>query len=467
MNKELNNIIYTAKDIEQYFAGGMSPVQMHAMEKAALDDPFLSDAMEGYEIMQGKEWKAHLYDLHQRLEERSSMAKVVPMQQAPARKWWKIAAAIFIIGSGTTLTWMLTKDKSSTELKPEVVKAITTTPDSSNTASTVPLPVSTSPEKEKPVLPVPVKPLTAKTAEPNKDLVTTSNPAVNTNSDDVLKQVKPQTTGIVKSEVPVMNTDSVKSKTLLSTPPPLVNNNVAAADKDNNGNLTNAARADAEKKRLNSTATNALVKTPPLNRSFSAQVLGPDNTPLPFSNISIKSENFGTYADVKGNFRLVSSDSILVVEVRSVGYLPKTYTLRSSQGVTGNQAQNKIMLNEDEIAYKEKAFAKEKLTSKPVSRKATLIKDSVVNVEPADGWDNYSTYIANNIELPDEVLKNDQHGEIGISFDVKADGTITNLKIDPSQCTNCEEITKRLIEQGPQWKVKKGKKASAKVKLQF
>jgi len=41
------HIIYTAEDIQQYFAGKLTPAAMHAMEKAALDDPFLEGAMEG------------------------------------------------------------------------------------------------------------------------------------------------------------------------------------------------------------------------------------------------------------------------------------------------------------------------------------------------------------------------------------------------------------------------------------
>ena len=48
MSDKEKNIIYTARDIEQYLAGNLSPLQMHAMEKAALDDPFLAEAMEGY-----------------------------------------------------------------------------------------------------------------------------------------------------------------------------------------------------------------------------------------------------------------------------------------------------------------------------------------------------------------------------------------------------------------------------------
>ncbi|MEO9532681.1 MAG: CDC27 family protein [Crocinitomicaceae bacterium] len=36
------------KIIEQYFAGELSPSEMHSLEKAALDDPFLQEALDGY-----------------------------------------------------------------------------------------------------------------------------------------------------------------------------------------------------------------------------------------------------------------------------------------------------------------------------------------------------------------------------------------------------------------------------------
>ena len=39
---------YTAQDFERYYAGRMTAGEMHALEKAALDDPFLAVALEGY-----------------------------------------------------------------------------------------------------------------------------------------------------------------------------------------------------------------------------------------------------------------------------------------------------------------------------------------------------------------------------------------------------------------------------------
>ena len=48
MSEEKNIINYTAADIEKYWKGKLSAAEMHAMEKAAMEDPFLSDALEGY-----------------------------------------------------------------------------------------------------------------------------------------------------------------------------------------------------------------------------------------------------------------------------------------------------------------------------------------------------------------------------------------------------------------------------------
>jgi TonB family protein len=199
-----------------------------------------------------------------------------------------------------------------------------------------------------------------------------------------------------------------------------------------------------------------------LNNFFTAQVVSADNSPLPFTNISIKKENFGTYADSKGMVRLVSTDSILQVEVKSVGYQAKTFALRS------NQAQTKIILQEEETALKDKTvIGRADVSNNQRSRRATLLKDSVVNVEPADGWDNYNTYVANNLDIPESNLKGDVHGEVELTFDVKSNGTISNIRVNKSLGTEYDEAAKRLLQEGPQWRVKKGRKTSASIKVQF
>ena len=38
---------YNRENLLRYISGKMSPAEMHALEKAALEDPFLADALEG------------------------------------------------------------------------------------------------------------------------------------------------------------------------------------------------------------------------------------------------------------------------------------------------------------------------------------------------------------------------------------------------------------------------------------
>ena len=91
----------------------------------------------------------------------------------------------------------------------------------------------------------------------------------------------------------------------------------------------------------------------------------------------------------------------------------------------------------------------------------------MLNVEPVDGWDNYNTYLDNNITPPTDVLQKNIHGEVEVSFDVQSNGKLSNVNIAKSLCGNCDEEALRVINEGPQWKVKKGKKEKGKVKIKF
>ena len=63
---------FTAKDIEMYHKGQLTPAEMHAMEKAALDDPMLADALEGFSLIESTAIEPSLLDLQERLTQRIS-----------------------------------------------------------------------------------------------------------------------------------------------------------------------------------------------------------------------------------------------------------------------------------------------------------------------------------------------------------------------------------------------------------
>ncbi|MCU0380728.1 MAG: hypothetical protein MUE58_06010, partial [Chitinophagaceae bacterium] len=61
---------YTRGDLQRYLSGKMSADEMHLLEKAALDDPFLADALEGMLDMHGPDHEKDLQDLSQKLDEK-------------------------------------------------------------------------------------------------------------------------------------------------------------------------------------------------------------------------------------------------------------------------------------------------------------------------------------------------------------------------------------------------------------
>ena len=98
---------------------------MHQMEKAALDDPFLAEAMEGYGGMSDKEWEKQLALVRQQMAETATGAKVIIMRRS-AGSWWKAVAAILVIGAGTALTFFLiTNNKTQEKAGPQIAKVET------------------------------------------------------------------------------------------------------------------------------------------------------------------------------------------------------------------------------------------------------------------------------------------------------------------------------------------------------
>ena len=87
---------YTAIDFARYHEGNMDAREMHALEKAALEDPFLADALEGYNYTSSAtEDVQHLKSL---LAEKTSRKKVYSIASVSQNVWWRVAAIFILIG---------------------------------------------------------------------------------------------------------------------------------------------------------------------------------------------------------------------------------------------------------------------------------------------------------------------------------------------------------------------------------
>ncbi len=443
MSLDKKHIVYTAEDIQKYLSGELVPSEMHAMEKAALDDAFLGEAMEGYDGMHDQQWKTHLSALKAHFAQ-SQTAPVISIRPAAKRfPIWRAAAAVIIICSGIAVSYFLNTNDAAESNSIAAVTPIKDTVKSTDTENTAAVsdsllfaPVISSIDKDQPAI--------ARTKQ--KTFVDSS----------FVYQPEPDS----KNELAQTSGGGYIEDLQKSRKADIASNNIEPVNTQNN-----LEQIDARSRKISNQpiakAEEMKGMQAPLDRKFMAQILAADGSPLPFANINIPNQNMGTYADAKGNVWLVSSDSLLQVEIKSAGFVSQNVILRS------DITQNKIVLTEDMNALKGKTQVAGNLSAFGPRRRAVLVPDSVIDVEPADGWNNYDTYITNNLSLTEDILQKKIHGEVEISFEVQSNGSLTNIKIDKSLCEDCDEAALRAVKEGPGWKVKKGKKATGKVKVKF
>lgn len=92
---------YSVSDFARYHSGMMPADEMHALEKAALDDPFLADALEGYPYSVDAEKESA--DIKRRLKKSIKKQKGWNLFSLNDNKWLRIAALFILIGGASIL----------------------------------------------------------------------------------------------------------------------------------------------------------------------------------------------------------------------------------------------------------------------------------------------------------------------------------------------------------------------------
>jgi hypothetical protein len=94
---------YNYQDIERYLQRQMSSSEMHAFEKAMMSDPFLADALEGFQASDPALANQHLTEINQQIKPKKDKAKVVGFNGTA--KWLRIAALIIVIIGAAIITY--------------------------------------------------------------------------------------------------------------------------------------------------------------------------------------------------------------------------------------------------------------------------------------------------------------------------------------------------------------------------
>jgi hypothetical protein len=459
-----NHITYSSADIEKYLKGELTPTERHQLEKASLDDPFLADALEGYSNTPVN-IQADLNELSRRLKKEEQQAKVVPMVTASRTgfPWLRAAVMIAVIA---VAGWMVSEfafNKKTPDIahsnNSEPVKK-TETPSSNETNArpdTIAAGNSNSNDEVAVQKPIPSESTYKQPTTSRKDADKTDNTG-EVEIKPIVDEPLAQSTVTPDSRIEEEKLKREKELTAKSAQQEVLSNNQGRAviipPTDN------ALKTDNNIAKANTKNTQEKQEPQPDYNNvnvFQGQVLDANNNALPFVNITNAKDNVGTYTDARGNFTLVSTDSVLSVNVRSLGY-ENTKTVLSNENEI-----NQIQLQED------RSMTARVLDT--VKRNLSRARGNMKfeEPEPADGWDYYDSYLVNNLNVPETFerkLTQQGGGEVELSFEVNKHGEPINIKIEKSLCDKCDEEAIRLVKEGPKWK-RKAKKGRTKVLVPF
>ena len=396
---------YSAADIERYHKGRMAPDEAHALERAALDDPFLSDAIDGY--VHTPTPAADIALLKNRLKNRSG--NVIAMPEKGFQNWLRVAAFVVLLAGAGWLVYLLA-GRGQTDLaqRTEPVQRAKDQPTESgvaDSASTIAL--------EREATPM----ITATDTFEEKDGVKQENLTQN------------------KTTEQPHSSDS------------RISNEDAAA-----GNRAFSKKTASPAPTLEGKAAGITVSKSARAHLFKARVVDAEQNAVPFASVEDATQNNATVADADGAFAIAASDSSVTVSVNAPGFAEQRATL------------NLYDTNSAIVLQRSEASLAEVVVSGYGTKKKGTGNVRLEAVEPLGGWKRLNEYASKNATRTGET--NADEGEVIVSFDVDKRGNAIDITVDKSLCPACNAAAVRLVREGSKWK-KRDDSTRAKAHVRF
>jgi hypothetical protein len=204
---------------------------------------------------------------------------------------------------------------------------------------------------------------------------------------------------------------------------------------------------------------------------YTGKVLDPQNHPLAGASLSLKGyTNYQTVTDQQGEFKisLRLRDSTRLLTIAKTGYNEAYLTLNTLN--TDREAYNVIHMqphpnNLDEVVIAGYGLARKETRAGISSDNDEKLDTLWQKASPIVGREAYLLYLAaakNKLGLDSTIT-----GVETVSFEVDRSGTLSDFKIEQSLSPAHDAGIIRLINEGPAWRLLKGRKAHAAVSIIF
>lgn len=310
---------YTFSDIEKYLKGELSHTDMHAMEKAALQDPFLADAIEGYQKADLVTSSADLIEIRNALLGKKDQTKIVSLF-IRKNTWLKVAAIFILIAGIATISWLVIGIDAKKQ--PEIAqqqRPIETKNKNNDTLGKETIVASLN-KKNIPQIEQPALQTEKRKIEPTlpKKIV---KEELNTLSD--FSTINKETSTRAATTInPLFN----KKEKLDSTA--ILRSSIALKDNVTKNNFQHEQSLQGKVAGLYVQSNNTKNQY-----TITGKILDDQQKPLPNASIVLDTKKPKSFvSDKDGNFTINSTDTIATVKISSLGYEP----IQSKISISGN-----------------------------------------------------------------------------------------------------------------------------------
>lgn len=426
------HIDYSFQDIERYLNNGMNAEEMHALEKAALNDPFLADAIEGFAALPGDTADKHINQINAALQGEPAKARVVSLTEKKIY-WWRIAATVVLIAGVGLISLYIINNNSSVQDKDlaltndlkENVKSNADIPDSS----------------------VSYKPDSTLIAENN---IAIPEKKIRSPQPIVIKENKQENIPEINASQFSFSQDdsiSIARRDLAYMP------GLAVVDYKKTDSLKEVLHLE---KALQG-RTSGLYYNKANNQAvnfFNGQIA--DNNNQPIANaVILANKNQATVTDKDGFFKITSADSVLHVMVSSVGFNSINTSLNT---------ENRNIIN---LTPASENLSEVVVTGYGSQRKA---KNSFADsAYPVGGWQSFLQYMDTTLSRDKDSLETTSNLDLEgadyvVEFLIDANGNPYSFRIPKNMNPIIRTKIIEMIKDGPRW-VPAQKNNRAKLKI--
>ncbi|HOY17327.1 MAG TPA: energy transducer TonB [Haliscomenobacter sp.] len=399
-NQALNDLL------RQWLRGEVRRSEESRLERSAQEDPFLSDAWEGYSQQPQAEHLQQIERLQAKITARTQGEQKKP---APILRWFPrmAAAAAILLVIGFSWRWLNNpRDKEELAIQVPNIEQEAKTKNAPGETTTE---VADATSSDRPSVPAPNK---KAGPSPSSPIVAVTEEAAK------LDKKEAPANGLLADEVQV---ELAEAKPKIKDDAP-----GGAASTRSAANL-------AEKE-----AAKPVSPPPAATRDFLAQPVPTiggivmDNQGQRAAGVPVQ-KNANTFAITNrdGAFELPSAAPAQVQLISNDDFESKSVRLDDNN--------EKVVLQRKTIASKKSFDASDR-------------REGVGYPSPEGGFEKFEQYISDNLETPFEAKRNLISGDVTLEFTFEKDGSPTRISVLRSLGFGCDQAAEHLIENGPKWR---------------